>query len=151
MLPVAIGVFAVGISLAIAVPQLQKLVRRTRAADIVEDLRGFAAAFESRARHQDTPPPPTRTPGEAPPGMKAALGPKWSQRSPAGHRYLWAPDSLQRGRRYRAVIVLWRDHRADADERRLLEEIDRQIDDGDLQRGKFQLGHRDQPFFVVQP
>ena len=37
------------------------------------------------------------------------------------------------------------------EDRRLLEQIDRELDDGDLRTGNFQLGYRDQPFFVLEP
>lgn len=151
-LAVAVGVFAAGLAVAIAVPQVRNAMRKARATTIAEELGVFARAFELHAREHGDWPPATRAAGEIPAGMQSLPRAKWSQRSPGGFRYLWAPESLQRGQRYRAVIVLWRDDRAAvADERRLFEQIDRQVDDGDLLRGRFQLGYRDQPFFVLEP
>jgi type II secretory pathway pseudopilin PulG len=152
MLAVAIGVFVVGVGVAIAVPAVEKSVRKARATEIAEDLRDFARAFQSHARQRGSWPPATPAAGQIPAGMATELGAKWSQPTPMGLRYLWAPESLQRGVRYRATIVLWRDNRSPAsDERRLFEEIDRQLDDGKLRSGSFQLGYRDQPFFVIEP
>ncbi|MDO8539165.1 MAG: hypothetical protein Q7S40_01890 [Opitutaceae bacterium] len=151
MLGAAIGVFAVGLGLAIAIPAVQAALRNSRAADVAGDLRQFAVAFEAHARQTGSLPPATEAAGEIPAGMQSQPGANWTRGSATG-RYLWAPDTLQRGRRYRAAIVLWRDHtRLRANERRLLEEIDRRVDDGYLLSGKFQLGYRDQAFFVIEP
>jgi type II secretory pathway pseudopilin PulG len=152
MLAVAISVFFLGVGVAIAVPAVRKSVREARATAIAQELREFARAFQSYARQRGSWPPATQTAGQIPAGMENKLGANWSQPTPIGFRYLWAPDSLQRAVRYRATIVLWRDNRGPvAAERRLLEQIDRQIDDGNLRSGSFQLGYRDQPFFVIEP
>lgn len=151
MLSVAIAVFVVGVAVAIAVPRVQQAVWKRRATKVAEELRAFATAFQAHAAQHGEWPAATQRPGEVPPGMEAALGAQWSGRSAVGLRYLWAPDSLQRGRRFRAAIVLWRDYpRPHGEERWLLEEIDRLIDDGDLLGGRFQIGHRDQPFFALE-
>lgn len=151
MLAVGLAVFAAGLAVAIGVPLLQNAVRKARASSVATDLRAFAQAFESHVQQHGSWPPATRAAGEVPAGMGARLGATWSQPSSMGWRYLWAPDSLQRGRRYRAAIVLWTGSGTrSAEERGLLEEIDRQIDDGDLERGRFQLGYRDAAFLVLE-
>lgn len=117
---------------------------------MVADLRDFVRAFEAYARKHGEWPPPTRAPGEEPAGMESALDARWSQRPASGLRYLWAPETLQRGQRYRAAIVLWRDGGSQpAGERRLVEQIDAQLDDGNLGSGKFQIGYADRPFLVI--
>jgi type II secretory pathway pseudopilin PulG len=152
MLAVAIGVFIVGVGVAIAVPAVQKSVRNARAAAIAEELRDFARAFQSYTRQRGGWPAAAHAASQIPAGMESELGAKWSQSTPIEFRYLWAPELLQRGVRYRATIVLWRDNRSPvADELRLFEEIDRQVDDGKLRSGNFQLGYRDQPFFIIEP
>jgi hypothetical protein len=149
---VAIGIFVTGVGLAIGIPALQKAARSARAATIAEDLQHFAGVLQSHARQRGSWPPATSAAGQIPAGMGRELGAEWSQPTAVGIRYLWAPESLQRGVRYRATIVLWWNNRPPApEERRLLGEIDRQIDDGNLRTGSFQLGYRDQSFFVIQP
>lgn len=150
MLAAAIGVFVLGLVAAIAIPQWRSSLQQRRAAAVVADLRGFVQAFEAYARKHGEWPPPTRAPGEVPAGMESALGARWSQRPASGLRYLWAPESVQRGQRYRAAIVLWRDGGSQlAAERRLVEEIDAQLDDGNLLSGKFQIGYADRSFLVL--
>jgi hypothetical protein len=152
MLGVAIGIFVAGAAVAIAVPLQQKSVRHAQAAMVAEDLRDFAHVFHAQVRQEDTWPPATNSPGQVPAGMEGALDRSWSQRTPIGGGYLWAPDALHRGQRYRATIMLWPTNRGPvSDDPRLLEEIDRLLDDGDLRSGNFQLGYRDQPFFVLEP
>jgi type II secretory pathway pseudopilin PulG len=152
MLTVAIAVFVAGIVVAIAVPLVQKSERRAVATEVVEDLREFAQAFQLYFRKHNTWPPAANAVGRLPPGMETAVGPQWFRRTPIGGGYLWAPDSLQRGQRYRATIMLCAIPRDPvSNDRRLLEQIDRMLDDGDLRAGNFQLGYRDQPFFVIEP
>jgi type II secretory pathway pseudopilin PulG len=152
LLGVAIGVFVVGVAATVAVPLAQKAWRKARAARVVADLNAFAGAFQLEFKQRADWPPAATVAGRAPAGMESALGAAWSRRTPIGGRYLWAPDTLQRGRRLRATIVLWSlpDDPVLTD-RKLLEEIDREIDDGNLAEGRFQLGYRDQPLFVIAP
>lgn len=149
---VAIGVFVVSVILAVATPLAQRSRRAALATAVVNDLRDFAQAFQSHAQQRGDWPPAASAAGQVPAGMDAVLDRAWSRRTPIGGRYLWAPETLQRGRRYHATIMLSHitGHPV-ATDRRLLEEIDRQIDDGDLRGGNFLLGYRDQPFFVIEP
>jgi type II secretory pathway pseudopilin PulG len=152
MFNVALAIFVVGILVAIAVPLVQKSKRKAVASEVVEDLREFAQTFQSYFRKHGTWPPAANAVGRLPPGMETALGPQWSRRTPIGGGYLWAPDSLQRGQRYRATIMLSAIPRDSvSNDRRMLEQIDRMLDDGNLLTGNFQLGYRDQPFFALEP
>lgn len=152
MFIVAVAIFAVGVIVAITVPVVQKSTRRAQAAEVVAELRSFAEAFRAQERQRGTWPPAAHAVGQVPPGMTTVLGPEWSAITPIGGGYLWAPDALQRGQRYRATIILASLPRAPLlPDPRLLQEIDRQIDDGDLRTGTFQLGYRDQPFLVIEP
>jgi type II secretory pathway pseudopilin PulG len=149
---VAIGVFATGVVLAIATPLVQQSRRGAVAGEVVEDLRHFAAAFQAHAQRRGDWPPAATAAGQVPAGMEKALDHTWQSRTPIGGGYLWAPETLQRGRRYHATILLCHvTGNPVATDRRLLEEIDRQIDDGDLENGSFLLGYRNQPFFVIEP
>jgi hypothetical protein len=151
MLAAAAGIFFLGLMVAIGVPMVQKSQRRTRAAATADQLRQFADALQAQAKKGDWP-PGARAGGEVPAGLDPALSKLWKRRTPVGGRYLWAPETLQRGRRYRAAIVLYPlANDPVSDDPRLLEEIDRRLDDGDLHGGNFQLGYRDQPFFVIEP
>jgi type II secretory pathway pseudopilin PulG len=152
MLVVAIAVFVAGLSVAITVPVFRKSQRDAVAEVVVADLREFARAFQTRFRQNGAWPAPATAAGQIPAGMESSLDRTWSARTPIGGRYLWAPDSLQRDQRYPATIAIQPLAREPvSNDRRLLEEIDRQIDDGDLRTGDFQLGYRDQPFFVIEP
>ena len=150
MLAAATGIFVLGLAIAIGVPMMQKSQRRARVAATVEQLRVFGEALQAQAKKADWP-PGVRASGEMPAGLDPTLSRAWKRRTPIGGRYLWAPDTLQRGQRYRAAIILYPlANDPVSDDPRLLEEIDRQLDDGDLHSGNFQLGYRDQPFFVIE-
>ena len=153
MLFVAIAVFVTGLVVTISVSALQKSQRAKRAAATAAQLQEFAQALKTSAQQRRGEwPPAVNAAGLAPVGLDAGLRAKWSRPTPIGGRYLWAPDALQRGRRYRATIGLFP---VNGDplttDRLLLEEIDRRIDDGDLSSGNFLLGFRDQPFLVIEP
>ena len=152
MLAIAIGIFLIGVGLAVAVPLRQNSVRNDQAAIVVEDLREFARAFQDHFKKRGAWPAAANAPGQIPPGMDASLDRNWRQRTPIGGGYLWAPDALHRGHRYRATIMFWPLNRSPlTQDPALLEAIDRQIDDGNLHSGNFQLGYRDQPFLVIEP
>jgi type II secretory pathway pseudopilin PulG len=142
----------VSVLASFAVPALQQAVRAARAKAVADDLRGFAAAFQAYARqHGDWPPAGTES-GAVPPGMAGPLGSThWQRATPLGGRYTWAPNTLQRGERYRAAIMLASTAAAavSADRQQLLE-LDRAIDDGDLATGAFRLGYRNFPVYVLE-
>jgi len=151
-LGVAIVIFVLGLVVAMVVPLVQNSLRHERAAQVAGQLRDFAQAFKTYAQKRGDWPPAATAVAQAPAGMEEMLPLKWSRRTPVGGRYLWAPDALHRGQRYRATIMIWpRDREPVTADRRLLEEIDRAVDDGNLRSGNFQLGYRDVPFFVLEP
>lgn len=144
--------FIVSVLAALAVPALKRSAQEARSVAVINELRIFAGAFQTYAHERgDWPPGPT-TPGEMPAGMQSYLGTtSWGQRTPIGGRYLWSPDTLQQGERYRAAIVLTSvGGNPVTDDRFQLEDIDRRLDDGNLETGSFRLGYRNYPVFVIE-
>jgi type II secretory pathway pseudopilin PulG len=152
MLIVAIVVFLAGVVLSLAMPHWEKSARQTRAHQTVEQLRTFARAFQSYAKQHHEWPPATALAGEVPAGMEGMLDSGWSRRTPIGGRYMWAPNALHRGQRYRATILI-RPFAGSlvANDRELMDAIDRDLDDGDLRSGSFQIGYRNLAFFSLEP
>jgi len=144
--------FIISVLAALAVPGYKRIQTSARSGAVMNDLRVFAGAFQNHVNERGDWPEVTAAPGEVPPGMQPYLSATtWSQPSPIGGAYSWAANSLQQGRRYRAIIVIAStgENKVTA-ERQQLVDIDRRIDDGDLGTGNFQLGYRHQPFFVVE-
>jgi hypothetical protein len=149
---VSATLFALSLMAAVTVPIVRQRLLEERAAAVVADLRSFTAALKSLAHERGEWPAPTAAPGEIPAGAPAAaFGNAWSRPSPIGGVYTWAPDSLHRGVRCRAALIISSvgPNRVSTD-RRQLAEIDRRIDDGDLATGRFRLGYRHQPVFVLE-
>ena len=123
-----------------------------RASATANDLKVFAAAFQGYAHARGNWPAATLEPAEIPPDMQSSLlATSWTRVTPVGGAYTWACDTLQQGERYRAALLILSvgENRVTSD-RQLLAEIDRRLDDGNLDTGKFRLGFRNQPVFVIE-
>lgn len=152
----SLGISAIVLALSAiavwAVPALQRARREARASAIVHDLRAFAQAFQAYAHAHGDWPSADASPGNVPAGMTARLREtNWTRPTPIGGHYTWKVGTLHRGRRYAAAIVIVStDRNATTEDRAQLQEIDRQIDDGNFATGNFRLGFRHQLLFVLE-
>jgi prepilin-type N-terminal cleavage/methylation domain-containing protein len=140
------------ITIAAVVPRLTSTKRQAIATTIVNDLRTFAAAFDTYAQEKGGYPAEVDA-GVLPPEMKDRINSTaWLRQTPIGGQYNWDSNQLHTGTRYRAVIQISETAAAplpqDLD---LWEAIDRVIDDGNLATGNFRLGSDDQPIFIISP
>jgi prepilin-type N-terminal cleavage/methylation domain-containing protein len=152
LLELSVVVFIISVIAAFAVPALKATLLESRARAVANDLRVYAAAFQAYAQEKGDWPPGDAVPGAFPTGMLGALGKtNWERPTPLGGHYTWAPNSLHAGERYHAAIVLSSTLTTEvsSDKRQLLE-IDRTLDDGDLETGNFRLGYRNFPVFVIE-
>ena len=151
LLGFSIALFVISLLAALVTPAVKRALRHARSAATVDDLRAFATAFQNYAHARGDWPASTGVPAEIPTGMQNYLSTAWERPTPIGGFYTWATYSLQKGDRYRAVLLLSPvgAHQVSAD-RQQLTDIDRQIDDGNLATGNFLLGYRNQPFFVIE-
>lgn len=152
LLDLSAGLFVLSLVAAAAVPAWQRARLADRASATVTDLTRFAGALRQYAHERRDWPAASEEPGAAPAGVSDFLPAEhWQQPTPLGGRYLWARETLQRGERYQAALVL-----ADtptsrvSSDRRLLVAVDQAIDDGNLDTGRFRLGFRLQPVFVLE-
>jgi len=153
LIGLSLALAAVSIGAAVTVPWMQQRHFRERATATQADLASFAAAFRAQANAHGEWPAGDGAAGTVPAGMSDALDSKhWQARTPLGGRYAWDTNSPQRGRRYRAAIVIVPDgdDRATTDARPL-RELDRLIDDGNLASGNLFLGFQNQPVFALEP
>jgi prepilin-type N-terminal cleavage/methylation domain-containing protein len=152
LIEVSVVVFIISLLAALAVPALKSVQREARSTAVLNDLRVFSAAFQAYAHDRGDWPAGTGVPGEVPPGMGPYLtSAAWSQRTPIGGSYTWAPNSLQQGERYRAAFVISNvgENKVTAQLQQLVD-LDRKLDDGDLDTGNFRLGYRNQPVYVLE-
>lgn len=146
------GLLVLSLAAAFAVPAWQRARLAARVTATVADLTQFAEAFRRFAHERRDWPAASASPGVLPAGLAPYLpADRWQRPTPLGGRYLWARETLQRGERYQAALVLadTPGHRVSSD-RRLLTAVDQAIDDGNLDSGKFRLGFRLQPVFVLE-
>jgi len=152
LLGLSVALFLISVLAALAVPVFKRIQTHARSGAAIDHLRVFAGAFQKHASERGDWPAVSAAPGEIPPGMQPYLSATaWTQPSPIGGAYTWAANSLQLGERYRAILVISsQGANKVTTQRQQLVDIDRRIDDGDLATGKFRLGYRHQPFFVIE-
>jgi prepilin-type N-terminal cleavage/methylation domain-containing protein len=152
LLEISVVIFIISVIAAFAVPALKTVVLESRARALANDLRVFAGAFQAYAQEKGDWPSGESAPGTVPAGMTALLGKtNWERVTPIGGHYTWAPNSLQQGERYRAAILISStDSSRVSSDKRQLQEVDRTIDDGDLDAGNLRLGYRNFPVFVIE-
>lgn len=152
LLELSVTCFIISVVASLAVPAYIQVQLSARTAAVVNDIRVFASAFQNYAHDKADWPPADETPGVIPAGMAGYLSAtNWERTTPIGGLYTWARDSVQAGQRYQAVLIISTvgENRVTADRKQLVE-IDRKIDDGDLDTGNFRLGFRNQPVFIIE-
>lgn len=152
LLELSVVVFIISVVAALAVPHFKQAQLNARSSAVMNDLRVFTGGFQAYAQSRGDWPPGSGAPGELPAGTETYLRQtNWERTTPIGGRYTWALNSLQQGERHRAVIVIAsvEDNTVTAD-RRQLEDLDRKMDDGDLETGNLRLGYRNYPVFIIE-
>ena len=152
LVELAVTILIISIVAALGVPALKKARLNARSTAAINDLRVFAGAFQAYAQEKSDWPAATVAAAEIPAGMQPYLSTTgWERVSPIGGSYAWGRDTLQQGERYRAALLILNvgENRV-TDDRRQLADIDRKIDDGNLDTGIFRLGFRNQPVFVIE-
>lgn len=152
LVEISVVVTIISVIIAIAVPATKNMIMHARSSAVQNDLRVFAAAFQTYAHEKGDWPAGDGTPGAIPPGMETYLGATgWQRKTPIGGNYAWDPNSLQQGVRYRAVItIVSTDNNPVSSDRNQLIDIDHAIDDGGLDSGNFLLGFRNYPVYVLE-
>lgn len=141
----------VGVMASLSMPAIRYATKSARAGALVNDLRVFAAAFQSVAQQNGEYPPDAGI-GVMPTGMAGSLGnTSWLQTTPVGGHYNWDHNCVQAGVLYRAAIGVRSTGSSsvttDLDQ---LLEADRRIDDGNLATGNFFLGAGNEPVFIIE-
>jgi prepilin-type N-terminal cleavage/methylation domain-containing protein len=152
LVEVMVTVTLISLLAAASVPALKAVQRRTIATAIGNDLRTFAAAFDTYA-HETGGWPAEIAAGVFPPEMANRLNSTaWLRPTPFGGQYNWDNNQMHSGTRYKGAIAISDTAAApitqDVD---LLEAIDRIVDDGNLATGNFRIGADDEPVFIVAP
>jgi prepilin-type N-terminal cleavage/methylation domain-containing protein len=152
LLELSVVVFIISVVAALAVPAIKKINLESKSTAVINDLRVFSGALQAYAQEKGDWPAGTSEPGLFPPGMEGYLRTtNWQSRTPIGGLYTWSPNATQAGERYRAAIVITTvgDHRVSSDLVQLLD-LDRKIDDGNLETGNLRLGFRNYPVYVLE-
>lgn len=137
---------------AAAVPAAIRVKRRSLATAVANDLRVFAAAFDTYAHEKGTFPAEAEA-GILPPEMETRIkSDVWQRTTPIGGKYNWENAQMHAGARPRAAIAITTVGLValvqDLDR---FEAVDRVIDDGNLATGNFRLGANDEPVFIIAP
>ena len=136
----------------LAVPTYQRLQRKAKTAAVISDLRVFATAFQGHAHEAGTWPPEAAA-GVVPTGMtpEELKFDDWMRTTPMGGKYDWENKQVHAGITYSAAITIAGTAAAPltVDLEQMLD-IDRAIDDGDLDNGIFRKGYANQPLFIIE-
>lgn len=145
-------VLIIGVLAALAAPAIKKARLEARSAAVVNDLRGFSRALQTYTQKHGDWPAGNREPGVFPAGMEGELRTtNWGRPTPIGGLYTWSPNTVHRGERYRAAIVLSSVAANPVSADRIqLTDLDRRIDDGSLDTGNLRLGFRNYPVYVLE-
>lgn len=141
-----------------AVPTYNRIQRKARASTVVNDFRVFAAVFQAHAHETGSWPPETAV-GVVPAGINNSelKAESWLKLTPMGGQFDWDfnqvhPGGTSPGGRWRAAIGINNSPTSPVIlDQALLEEIDRALDDGDLNTGSFRLGGDGGPLFILEP
>lgn len=140
------------------VPTYNRIQRKARASTIINDFRVFAAVFQAHAHETGSWPAETAV-GVVPAGMNnnELKAESWQKFTPMGGQFDWDfnqvhPGGTSPGGRWRAAIGIANGATSnvilDVD---LMQEIDRALDDGNLNTGSFRLGGDGGPLFILEP
>jgi prepilin-type N-terminal cleavage/methylation domain-containing protein len=152
LVEISVVVLIIGLVASIAVPQIRKSIVIARSEALINDLRVYSQAYQHYMQEKGDWPPGSSSPGVAPAGMGEYLNQtNWAQKTPVGGLYQWETRVLHNGQRIQAAIsvVSSGDNEVTTD-RIQLEDIDRRIDDGNLDTGSFRLGFENQPLFIIE-
>lgn len=148
----ALALLAVAAGAALAAPTARRLAIERRSMALADDLHQFTSAFQAHAHERSNWPASAAAPAKIPSGMDARLaGTNWQRPTPIGGGYRWVRHTAQRGERFEAAILIvpTAGHPVSEDKAQLVD-LDRRIDDGNLATGKFRVGYRNLPFFVLE-
>lgn len=153
LVEIMVVVVIISLVAAFGIPTITRIQIKARTAAVVNDLRVFAAVFQTYAHANGVWPEETAA-GVIPPELNDQLhnGP-WAKPTPLGGLYNWENDQLhQGGFRPRAAITITLTGDAGTGfSLTQLRNIDEAIDDGDLATGMFRLGANNAPLFVIEP
>lgn len=141
-----------------AVPTYNRIQRKARASAIVNDFQKFAPVFLAHA-HENGAWPAETAAGVVPAGinnteMNVAA---WTRVTPMGGQFDWDfnqvhPGGTSPGGRWRAAIGINSSAVSTVIlDVELLKEIDRSLDDGDLNTGSFRIGGDGGPLYILEP
>ncbi len=146
---------------AVLILTLAGWMRQRRGCDqYIRDLGDFSAVFQGYHRQHDSWPPSGSADVALPPALRRALqATNWFKGSPFGGKYAWvAPDPASAaghgpgrwgGRGAITLGAFSPDPPLAMDQAALLY-IDRQLDDGNLETGRFRTGFNGWPVFLVE-
>jgi prepilin-type N-terminal cleavage/methylation domain-containing protein len=142
----------ISIMMMMAVPTYDRIRRKARATAIANDFRVYAAAFQAHAHAAGSWPDDTPA-GGIPPGMTADelnLN-QWTATTSIGGKFKWERHLLINGTQYNAALSIASTADTsplnDAD---LMEQLDRELDDGNLSQGNFQIGDDYSPVYIIE-
>lgn len=152
LVEIMVVVTIISLLAALSIPALQSVKRRTIATTLGNDLRTFAAAFDTYATERGAFPAEVAA-GVFPPEMVDRIKPvSWNRVTPIGGQYNWDNNQTHYGTKYRGVIQISTTGTATLlQDVEMWEAVDRTIDDGNLTTGNFRLGADDEPIFIVSP
>ena len=142
-----------------SVPTYNRIQRKARASTVVNDFRVFVAVFQAHAHETGSWPAETAV-GVVPAGMNNAelKAEAWQRFTPMGGQFDWDFNQVHPGGtsppggRWRAAIGIASSATSTVIlDVELMKEIDRALDDGDLNTGSFRLGGDGGPLFILEP
>lgn len=136
---------------AVAVPSVMRFKRKAVATAVANDLRVFAAAFDTYS-HEKGGWPAEVAAGVFPPEMVDRMEKTpWERVTPLGGQYDWEYKQTHGGVITAAIQIADTSSAAVLQDLELWESVDRVIDDGNLNTGNFRIGGEGTPIFVIAP
>ncbi|MGF1483600.1 MAG: hypothetical protein ACFBZ8_04470 [Opitutales bacterium] len=117
-------------------------------------LRMHVSVFKSYASENEGWPPSMAATDDFPTGMSNLLDAyNWTEETPLGGHFVWEANGVHNGTTYPGVIVISDLHQETytpiTASNEQLTKLDFILDDGDLTTGRFQLGFRNVPIYIL--
>lgn len=151
LVEIMVVVVIISVLAAVAVPSVIRVKRKAVATTVGNDLRVFAAAFDTYSHERGSWPAESAA-GVLPPEMVDRLEKTaWERVTPIGGHYDWDYKQTHTGVITAVIQISETSSAPIVQDIEMWEAVDQVMDDGNLNTGNFRIGGEGTPIFIIAP